>query len=172
MDRVLRVARDYPEEAERWAQEMVDGGHGMALQSLALAREKLGDWDGAERAAFQACGVGVSEILYELAIRRRKAGSRDRAARLFRAAADAGHTYALGVEIWLAELAGDQEEAKRLAHQAADAGEPRTLGDLAEVLDDRWAEQLRRYGLEANGTLAEPWWGPEAAEVARWPERK
>ncbi|MEU2718609.1 hypothetical protein [Streptomyces sp. NPDC007205] len=166
IDHLLRVARDCPEEVERWAQEMVEGGHGMALQGLVRARKKLGDWDGAERAAFQARDAGAPDSLYELAVGCRKAGHRDSAERLFRAAADEGHAGGLGIELWLAELAGDQEEAKSLARQSADIGDPRDLEDLAEVLDDEWAEQLRRYGLKADGSVADPWWGPEASDTA------
>ncbi|MFF5307674.1 hypothetical protein ACFY5F_50895 [Streptomyces sp. NPDC013161] len=158
-----------PAVAEAWAQRMTESGDTGLLAALVESGERHGNPEVAERMAFRGAESGAPFALYRLARLRRKAGDRNSAKRLFRATATFMESAEFPAEsllttCWLKESEGEPEEAKRLAGQAADAGQAEGLYDLAELLQDSWAEQLCRYGLEADGTIAEAWWGPEAAE--------
>ncbi|MGP3948473.1 hypothetical protein [Streptomyces sp. 7N604] len=76
--------------------------------------------------------------------------------------AAAGNMFALLVLVQERVQAGDHEEAMYLAQGAAAAGFPEPLRDLARRQGGASGERLLRYGLEADGRLAAPWWGEEA----------
>ncbi|GAA2154235.1 hypothetical protein GCM10009760_52960 [Kitasatospora kazusensis] len=149
--------------AERLAQRVADAGDPQALIDLMRWRQEAGDTVGAERVAQRATDTGYLWALAWLANRRYEAGDREGAADLYQRGAAAGDTeLAL---IWLAyqrKDAGDMEGAERLALRAVDAGEAEALITLAEwrqeAGDVEGAEGLQRFGLEADGSPAQPWW--------------
>ncbi|MCX4853748.1 tetratricopeptide repeat protein [Streptomyces canus] len=148
------------EEAERLYRAAVDAGHLDVLLNLAIMREEAGDREEAERLYRAAADAGRLDVLLNLAIMREEAGDREEAERLYRAAADAGNTDALMQLARMREEAGDREEAERLYRAAADTGNTDALMRLARIRQGS-ANEYQRYGLEANGTLAEPWAWPE-----------
>ena len=61
--------------------------------------------------------------------------------------------------MWLRKRTGDETDVERFAQQAADAGHPTALRELAELRGAvGCAERLRRFGLEVDGSPAQPWW--------------
>jgi hypothetical protein len=120
-------------------------------------RERTGDREGAE----QLARAGDPALLRNLAAMREQARDQAEAERLYRAAADVGNTAALSALARLREQAGDQAEAERLYRAATDAGDTWALQALARKggrLDTggRWSDLLR-FGLEADGRVADPW---------------
>lgn len=141
-------------EAERLAFQAADAGDETALGRLAYMRELLaGDREGAEQLARRAADAGHFEALILLAGVRDEAGDREGAERLARQAADAGEPDAWLILAEMRGSANDQEEAERLAVQAADTG-PTDTPPHSKL-------GYSRYGLETDGTAAEPWEWPE-----------
>ncbi|OEJ62453.1 hypothetical protein BGM19_35080 [Streptomyces agglomeratus] len=145
------------EEAERLIQQAVAIGYAPALRAAARSREQAGDSAQAERLYLAAVDAGDQKSFREAAWSRRRAGDREGAERLYRAAADAGETWALEHLAECREEAGDREGAERLYLAAADAGATLVLNTMAKLRDKLTAEQLLRYGLEADGTVSKPW---------------
>ncbi|SEB60073.1 hypothetical protein [Streptomyces sp. PAN_FS17] len=145
------------EEAERLVQQAIATGSASPLREAAKSREQAGDSKQAERLYLAAADAGDQQALREAAWSRKRAGDREGAERLYLAAADAGETWALEQLAACREEAGDWEGAERLYLAAADAGEPLVLHSLAQLLDKVTAEQLLRYGLEADGTVSKSW---------------
>ncbi|MGW2027389.1 hypothetical protein [Streptomyces decoyicus] len=85
------------------------------------------------------------------------------AASLYWRAVDAGDTEAMRHLVWLRERVGDWEGAERLARQAEGAGDTWVLRKLwyerGEYMEDggKPAEGPERFGLEADGSPAQPW---------------
>jgi TPR repeat protein len=138
-------------------------------------RSEAGDREEAERLARAAADSGNAAALVYLARRREEAGDREEAERLARAAADSAdpfaQVYAQAYLAWMREEAGDREAAERLARAAADSGNAAALVSLAE-LRQGVAEEYQRYGLAADGTLAEPWAWPEPRTPLPVPHRR
>ncbi|MFI7701309.1 hypothetical protein [Nonomuraea sp. NPDC049480] len=151
------------EGAEQLARTAADTGSTEVLLSLALMREQAGDQEGAQRLAQVAADTdGQTDAVWILARMRERAGDKEGAEQLARTAADAyGDTAALRNLAWTRERAGDHEEAERLAFVAADAGDTLALQGLAQKREQagttgQWSDLLR-FGLEADGQLANPW---------------
>ncbi|MER6738943.1 tetratricopeptide repeat protein [Streptomyces puniciscabiei] len=151
-------------EAERLARAAADSGDLITLVLLAKWREEAGDREEAERLYRVAANRGQPSALILLAQSREEAGDREEAERLYRAAADRGNPSALMTLAQWREEAGDGGEAERLARAAADSGNLFALEYLAELRQGA-VEEYQRYGLEANGTLAEPWAWPEPRAI-------
>ncbi|MEO3750782.1 sel1 repeat family protein [Streptomyces sp. B6B3] len=148
------------ERAEGLAREAADAGAPYALRELAVMRGEAGDWEGAEGLGRAAADAGDPRALGRLAEMWGEAGDWEGAEGLAREAADAGAPYALGRLAEMRGEAGDWEGAERLARAAADAGDPYALQELAKMLDDVGKEHLLRFGLEANGSVAQAWSWP------------
>ncbi|MFC4062903.1 hypothetical protein ACFOWE_31830 [Planomonospora corallina] len=148
-------------EAEHLAQAAAAAGDTTALRHMAERRERIGDAEGAERLAQAAAAAGDPSALQDLSGIREQAGDHQDAERLAYAAADAGNTSAFHNLIEQREQAGDRQGAERLAYAAADAGDASALWNLARlrmqtIADERWKDLLR-FGLEADGTISDPW---------------
>ncbi|MFJ3864342.1 tetratricopeptide repeat protein [Streptomyces nigra] len=126
------------------------------------------DWEEIERLVRAA--ITDSDLAW-LARLHEEAEDWDEVERLARAAAESDDSDAHALT-WLAALArlhkeaGRREEAERLYLAAVNIGDISALTGLAEVRHGS-AEEYRRYGLEADGTLAEPWVWPEPRSLAR-----
>ncbi|MFE4337071.1 hypothetical protein ACFRQM_49490 [Streptomyces sp. NPDC056831] len=125
----------------------------------------VSDRGSAERLAQQAADFDEGGILFNLSRRRKGDGDPEGAARLRRQALDAGTAFALLDLALYSQKAGDTESAERFYRQAIDsgghAGETaiKCLTQLWEKVGDYVrAERLRRFGLEADGSVAGPWW--------------
>jgi hypothetical protein len=101
---------------------------------------------------------------------RERAGDGAEAERLAKRATDAGNLriWATGRGLtpldhlaWMREKARDRAGAVHLRKLAADAGYLSALTVLARLRDEAGdaesAERLRRFGLEADGSPAQPW---------------
>ncbi|MEV0636350.1 sel1 repeat family protein [Streptomyces sp. NPDC050619] len=187
------------EDAERLAHQAAHAGHPTALEVLAQMRETAGNREDAERLAHQAAHAGHPTALVALAQMRETAGNREDAELLYRAAAGAGYAGAWWNLVWMREEAGDQETiehlcralphpipdsvgalaeeweeaghpeaAERLCRTAADAGYRDALWGLAHIRKEP-KDTYQRYGLEPDGTLAQPWPWPEPRAAAGVP---
>jgi hypothetical protein len=121
---LLREASDR-EGAERLAREAAANGHPSALQTLSRARAEGGDREGAHRLAWEAVRAGEPGVLRDLLDEQIEAGDRDGAERSALQAANCGYHWAL----------------PELALLRARAGDPAS------------AELIRRFGLEADGSV-------------------
>ncbi|MFG2481124.1 hypothetical protein [Streptomyces fagopyri] len=125
-----------------------------------MSMKEAGDRDGAGRMLRTLVAAGDEHAVTELTQLRAEAGDWEGAERLSRNAAAAGYQEALS------RLVGMRQgsERERLRRIAVDAGNLYALSDLAHSFqnDGREVEaaRCRRYGLEVDGTLAEPWEWP------------
>ncbi|MFG2030016.1 helix-turn-helix domain-containing protein [Streptomyces sp. NPDC048825] len=130
-----------------------------ALSRLMDARQRTGDWEGAEALAQQAADIGDAGLLHALARAREAQGDCEAAEALFRKALDAGDTSALTSLAQLQERNGDRESAAALYQQAADAGHLHALYQLALVRDQTGesdaATALYQQAFDAGVTLAQ-----------------
>lgn len=115
------------EGAERLAREATAGGSPYALQNLARLREETGDLDGARRLAWEAVRAGEPDVLHHLVERQLEDGDDEGAERSVLNAANCGYPWAVEELAWLREKAGKPTEA----------------------------EQIRRFGVEADGSASE-----------------
>ncbi|GAA0989143.1 hypothetical protein GCM10009555_072470 [Acrocarpospora macrocephala] len=148
------------ENAERLYRDAV-GARGIgAVVNLALLLERNGHGKAFERLSELTMHNGRPGGLLAIALLREEAGDHARAERLCRAAVDSGDTIALWHLAEIRERAGDREEAERLARSAADAGHIGALLNVAirreQAGDARWPGLLR-FGVEADGRVADPW---------------
>ncbi|GLU47372.1 tetratricopeptide repeat protein [Nocardiopsis ansamitocini] len=148
------------EGAERLAREAVDAGHFDALVSLAQMWLEAGDREGAERLCREAVDAGNVGSLAHLAQMRLEAGDREGAERFYREAADAGNVGSLAHLAQMRLEAGDREGAEQVYRQAVNVGLFDSLVNLAQTRK-KSPEMYERYGLDADGNLAEPWEWPE-----------
>ncbi|MFB4317574.1 hypothetical protein [Actinomadura sp. 21ATH] len=148
------------ERAERLYRQGADAGNPGGLWALAGWREEAGDREGAEYLALRAADAGHMDALRILAGWREEAGDREGAEYLALRAADAGHMDALRALAGWRQGAGDREDAERLYRQLADAGYS-VLGNLAQLREEagdrEGGNRLRRFGLDADGEIEEPW---------------
>ncbi|MEE1753759.1 transcriptional regulator [Streptomyces sp. SP18CS02] len=142
------------------AERLALAGTSRVVAGLAHLREEAGEIRDAERLFLKAVALGETRALTELARLREEAGDREGAEATARSAAHAGHVDALAVTARLRARSGSVEDARRLYRSAADAGYGSALDELAAALrrtgHAEW-EDLRRYGLEADGTPAKAW---------------
>ncbi len=147
--------------AERLAQRACEAGDAGVLEDLAQLRADAGDAEGARRLYQRAADAGDIRALRELTRLRERAGDRAGAEQLAQRACEAGNTWVLETLAQLRADAGDAESAKRLYQQAADAGAVNALLGLVrlreEAGDVEGAARLRRFGLAADGSPAQPW---------------
>lgn len=122
---MLREKAEDRQGAERLAREATAGGHPYALQALALLRAEAGDKEGAHRLAWEAVRAGEPDVLRRLLDQQVEEGDRAGAERSVLNAANCGYHWALTELARLREMAGDPAEA----------------------------EQIRRFGLEADGSV-------------------
>lgn len=148
------------EAATRLYEAAADAGHPFGLLKLPELWKDAGQWEEAERLAFEATDAGDPNPLRRLAQAREAAGDTDAAERLYRAAADTGDPNALMPLADTRAKAGDREAAERLIGEAVDAGHPSALRALAQARGEP-EDAYRRYGLEPDGTLSQPWPWPE-----------
>ncbi|MES0837319.1 tetratricopeptide repeat protein [Nocardiopsis tropica] len=171
----LREEAGDREGAERFALRAYDVRNAHPLLCLAKLRKKAGDREGAERFALHIVDTGNARALMKLAELRKKAGDREGAERFALHIVDTGNAYGFVFDalVFLAELreeAGDRKGAEPFALRALNSGEsddwepdvggPFALTDLARLRGVS-SETYERYGLDADGTLAEPWEWPE-----------
>ncbi|MCX5256734.1 sel1 repeat family protein [Streptomyces canus] len=137
------------------------------LVFLAWLCERGGYQEGTERPG-QAAGADV-HAQQMLAWLRETAGGKEGAERRVREAIDAGVPHALLAAARLGERkVDDQEEIEWRVRQAVGAGRSAALFALAR-LGRGPADAYQRYGLEADGTLAQPWPWPEPSIAASDP---
>jgi hypothetical protein len=117
----------------------------------------------AEAAARQAAAreavdrSGHLDRLFGLAYLRERAGDRAGAEAAVREAADRGDPDLLGAMAWKRAEAGDRAGAEALAGEVVDRGSAYALDLLATLLDTEQGQRLRRFGLNDDGSLADPW---------------
>ncbi|WP_329082442.1 SEL1-like repeat protein [Streptosporangium sp. NBC_01469] len=149
------------QEAERLYQLAADAGDTYALSNVAEIREQAGDRQGAEQFYQLAADAGDTSALWALARMREQVGDGAQAERLARSAADAGDPSALHKLAQMREAAGDRREAERLCRLTADIGDPLALKEMAGLRqragDEEGGARLVRFGLEADGRIADPW---------------
>ncbi|MGW0704166.1 transcriptional regulator [Streptomyces sp. NPDC002867] len=162
---LLREQAGDQEGAERLARQIADAGNTRVLREVATLREGNGNPAGAERLHQYAADAGDTIALQNLAQAREQAGDQEGAERLARRAAETGDTMGWRRLLRLRKEARDRDGVERLARQAADAGDTAALRYLAELYDEATAKRLLRYGLEADGTPAQPWPWPEPQAV-------
>ncbi|MFD4240580.1 tetratricopeptide repeat protein [Streptomyces sp. NPDC058525] len=147
--------------AERLFQRAAEARDKEALAQLMLLREEGGDAAGAERLARRSADAGDHSLLRELAIHRDVPWNAAGAEPLWQQIADAGDRSALVALGRLRKRAGDTEGAERLWQLAADAGDVEALSELGRQRGQAdgmsVVEQVRRFGLEADGSPASPW---------------
>ncbi|WP_236062405.1 hypothetical protein [Actinacidiphila acididurans] len=172
--------------AEQLYRLAADAGEHRALVPLARLREKAGDAAHAEQLYRRATDAGEHRVLANLADERWRAGDTASAERLYRLIADTGDSHALTMLMHLRKQAGDMVGAQRFAEQAGsllllaelrekagDAAHAERLYQLAadggttewdalarlraKAGDVEGAQQLRRFGLEVDGSPARPW---------------
>ncbi|MEU6393573.1 hypothetical protein [Streptomyces sp. NPDC046939] len=122
-------------------------GSTTALRVTALAQEKAGDREGAERLAWQAIEHNSAHALAALAEWREEAGDRESAETLAQQAADHGYTDVLRALARIRKEMEDQNSALALYRQAAD------LGDIKAVVQLVWMHE-EAGDLEGAETLA------------------
>ncbi|MET9067784.1 hypothetical protein [Streptosporangium sandarakinum] len=153
------VSRIDPVRAERLWLLAAEAGSVKALLRLAESREQAGDHAEAEQWARRLCEAGSNEYsITQMAESRRERGDHRGAERLYRILIEFGEITPLLALSRLRRESGDEPEAEQLARQAADAGYSTPLVHLAGELarHDVW-QRLLRYGLEADGRVADPW---------------
>ncbi|GGQ18027.1 hypothetical protein [Streptosporangium pseudovulgare] len=153
------VSRIDPVRAERLWRLAAEAGSVNALLRLAESREQAGDHAEAEQWVRRLCEAGSDEYsITRMAKSRRERGDHRGAERLYRILVEFGKITPLFALSRLRREFGDEPEAERLARQAADAGYSTPLVSLARELarHDVW-QRLLRYGLEADGRVADPW---------------
>ncbi|WP_393097412.1 tetratricopeptide repeat protein [Streptomyces sp. LN325] len=158
----LTEFRTFMETAFAWAQGQQPAVvvHKPGLLELKMRHlEKVGRWHEAVECAVQASGQGDVDGLDEALRLLEKAGERKRAEDL--AIGSIHLSYLLGVLVQLRVQAGDRAGAERVALEAADHGHPDALGELARIRESAGrpdeAAAIRRYGLTADGSPADPW---------------
>ncbi|WP_411153058.1 tetratricopeptide repeat protein [Streptomyces sp. A30] len=153
---LLREETGDHERAELLAREAVSAGDTDALLDLALLREGT-DREGAERLAREATASGHPYALQTLSRARAEAGDREGAHRLAWEAVRAGEPDVLRDLLDEQTEAGDRDGAERSALQAANCGYHWALSELALLRaragDAAGAELIRRFGLEADGSV-------------------
>ncbi|WP_433359008.1 hypothetical protein [Streptosporangium sp. CA-115845] len=156
----MREATGDRQGAERLYQLAAEAGDTSALCALARMREATGDRQGAERLYQLAAEAGDTSALCGLTLMWERAGDGEKAERVARIATDAGVS-ALYNLAQVREAAGDCQEAERLYRLITDAGDRYTLKELAGLRqragDEAGAARLQRFGLEADGRIADPW---------------
>ncbi|MEU5643028.1 tetratricopeptide repeat protein [Streptomyces milbemycinicus] len=154
----LLEAGDSP-GAEELFRACVDAGDPAGLDSLGQLCLDAEDWDGAERYAVRdLTETGSSLLLHELDLAFRDSGQRDRLLALYRQLADDGFTAGLTGLARLLDEAGEHTEADHFALKATAAGDSTVLWMLVRR-DDPRHRRLLRYGLEPDGSAADPWCG-------------
>ncbi|MFY4717279.1 hypothetical protein [Streptomyces sp. LaBMicrA B280] len=144
-------------------------------QGLAVLADhalRTGGESAGEAVLWAAAEEGDLHVMAWLGQRRAQFGDRAEAERLYQRAADGGYARALLSLARTRLEAGDTEEAKRLCHTAINAGQSLATGALAEVYEKcgetNRAGLLVLYGLNPDGTPADPWLPPRAGhEPAR-----
>ncbi|GGX04265.1 SEL1-like repeat protein [Streptomyces lomondensis] len=157
-----------PAEAERLYRANAEARAPRAQWELARMREAAGDTEEAERLYREIAEPGnpeATDALTQLARMREAAGDTEEAERLYRQVVRPGNPAVTDVLMRLArirETAGDTEEAERLRHQAINAGKLTDAFQGMYVVARHGSFQaFLRYGIETDGTLAEPWaWPP------------
>ncbi|MDF9802262.1 transcriptional regulator with XRE-family HTH domain/uncharacterized protein HemY [Streptomyces sp. HB372] len=145
-------------EAERLFHASVDAGDPAGLYNLGSLRLEAEDWGGAEQYALRAVAEeGSNLLLNELDLAYRHTGQTDRLRALYQQLIEAGHSEALTGLVRLLDEAGEHAEADRLAFRSIAAGESAVLWMLSRP-DNPRHQRLLQYGLEPDGSIADPWW--------------
>ncbi|MEU6666645.1 tetratricopeptide repeat protein [Streptomyces sp. NPDC046727] len=144
--------------AERLFRASVDAGDPAGLYNLGSLCLDAEDWDGAEQYALRDIAeTGGSLLLNDLDLTYRDTGRTDRLRTLFEQLMEAGHTDAAARLARLLDEAGEHAEADRLVFRAVAAGDSAALRMLNRPDDPRHRRMLQ-YGLEPDGSIADPWW--------------
>ncbi|MYV47077.1 MULTISPECIES: tetratricopeptide repeat protein [unclassified Streptomyces] len=154
MARVLENLKD--SRAEGLYRAAADSANPAALLGLARLRDAAGDREEAER-LYHAVG---SHLGADPARSREGGRDRDRAEPLPPAETDAEDLATLHALAELRLVNRDRQEAERLTVQVINGAGLSTLEDLARIREES-APEYKRYGLDADGTLAKPWAWPE-----------
>ncbi|MGW4882228.1 tetratricopeptide repeat protein [Streptomyces sp. NPDC004262] len=146
-------------EAERLALQAATKGDPVPLRKLAERRRKNGDRPAEKRLYQLAADAGDTWSQRELGRLLRASGDSEGAKKALQLAVNAGDLHARGTLAELYEETGDTHLAEDLARQAVNEGDARPLTGLARTKgrqDPSW-QQLFRYGMEPDGTAADPW---------------
>ncbi|WP_186343773.1 helix-turn-helix domain-containing protein [Streptomyces sp. CFMR 7] len=127
------------------------------LRWLVRRRQTAGDDVGAERLARRAFDEGETDVLDWLAEQRHKSGDLQGAMRLYHYAEQAG-TLLPGLADCLAKT--DWEAGRAMVLQRVNSGYWRAGHEMAAFLGDVEGQRMRRYGLEPDGSLSDPWDSP------------
>ncbi|WP_127508788.1 tetratricopeptide repeat protein [Actinoplanes solisilvae] len=153
--------QDLDDQDARLRRQAVERAHNNALIELVRDRRRAGDLAGAVAAAWEAAERGQTSILSQLALHLDGEGDPDEAARLAHEAADRGNPIVLSRLARRRELAGDPNAAAGLYRAAVNRANTNAMINLARLRetagDVESAERIRRFGLSADGSPAEPW---------------
>jgi tetratricopeptide (TPR) repeat protein len=162
-----RVAVRFPDAVgqqdrdTRLRQQTIERAHTNALIALAHTRHQAGDFAGAVAAARQAAERGQTGVLSQLALHLDQQGDPGGAVRLAHEAADRGNPIVLSRLARRRELAGDPDGAAGLYREAVNRANINAMINLARLHeqagDTDSAMRIRRFGLDAQGSPAEPW---------------
>ncbi|MDX2525236.1 tetratricopeptide repeat protein [Streptomyces europaeiscabiei] len=150
------------EGSDRLYRLVAEAGHVVGLRIMSERCRRAGDSEGSERFAREALEAGDPGPFRDLAKQRWHGGDGEGAERLAHEAAFAGHPMVL-VELgqWQEEAEGDLAGAERLAWASIAYGHPSAVQELARLreLNGRRedAVDLWRFGLNTDGTTAQPW---------------
>ncbi|WP_348652400.1 hypothetical protein [Streptomyces sp. ATE26] len=152
------------EEALTWYQRAAESGDMNAPRQAAQLLSKTGQSEQTLAQLQHAADLGNPFAVREAAELMEQAGQIDEALTWLRAQADTGNIQALqamGDAATLSAKAGRTKEAMAWWRRAADAGGSLALKHAASFLQETGrgqdAENLRRYGWEPDGSIAEPW---------------
>lgn len=149
------------EGSEIFAREALEAGDPGPFRDLAKQLWCAGDGEGAERLAHEAAFAGHPMVLVELGQWHEEAGDLEQSKRFYQEAEAAGdHDVMLALQR-SREAEGDLAGAVRLARASIAYGHPSAVHELARLreLNGRRedAEDLWRFGLNTDGTTAQPW---------------
>lgn len=169
---ILMALRGDAQGAEALARRLLKQGNPVAMTQLAVDREEVGNLEAAEAFYQEIVDAGDTAVLSDHLQFEQSLENPD-AARFARRAVNGIRANAYTSLARLRKKAGNLAQARELLQQALDAGGGEgALRGLARLLEETGdqanADALRRFGVDADGSIASPWWPPANSRRRRW----
>ncbi|GGS81076.1 hypothetical protein GCM10010222_22960 [Streptomyces tanashiensis] len=149
------------EGSEGFAREALEAGDPGPFRDLAKQLWCAGDGEGAERLAREAAFAGHSMVLVELGQWHEEAGNLEQSKRFYQEAEAAGDADVMLALQRSREAEGDLAGAERVVRASIAYGHPSAVQELARLRELNGhredAVDLLRFGLNTDGTTAQPW---------------